>query len=626
MKSYCFNCMKEANEALFCPRCGHSISDKSAAAPYHLLPGTMLAERYLVGKYIGEGGFGITYIGLDTTLSKRVAIKEFYPSGAANRTNEVSDGVIVTQGKEEFFTKGVERFMLEAKNVAAFSDEDGIVDVLDYFQANNTAYIVMEYLDGENLRDYVNSHGLFKSDELINLMLPVMKSLKAMHKKGVIHRDISPDNIMYTKSGKLKVMDFGSARYYTNEERQLSVVLKQGYAPEEQYRKNGKQGPFTDVYALCATIYNCITGVVPEDSLDREINDTLKPPSELGVKISQTHEQALMHGLALFADDRCQDMDALINEFQTTRNIYSTMDANQLYNSRPAQPRPLNQRAQQQRPQQPRPQQQRPQQRIQPQWQPQNVPPQNMPPQNMPPQGMPVYGQNNYLQPQKSNTPVIIAIIVTIIAVLAAIGVMVYFMFFHDKNDSANSSGSSSQTESSVAEAPESSALPSSEPDTSYVPPSTQQPTTRPGISQPSVQQSSVLSKSEIDSIHNQIGDKFSKDIKYMNKYTNAGDYDYVVTENKRVWIGTKGSFHDDESDKEWYFFDENHNLYFVYQCVNGTQYRYYVNNDTVIRYYVGAYPSQKHYDMGDSIIDSSVNSIVQNAYLAYDYVYKHQN
>ena len=573
--------MKEANEALFCPRCGHSISDKSAAAPYHLLPGTMLAERYLVGKYIGEGGFGITYIGLDTTLSKRVAIKEFYPSGAANRTNEVSDGVIVTQGKEEFFTKGVERFMLEAQNVAAFSDEDGIVDALDYFQANNTAYIVMEYLDGENLRDYVNSHGLFKSDELINLMLPVMKSLKAMHKKGVIHRDISPDNIMYTKSGKLKVMDFGSARYYTNEERQLSVVLKQGYAPEEQYRKNGKQGPFTDVYALCATIYNCITGVVPEDSLDREINDTLKPP----------------------------------------RNIYSTMDANQLYNSRPAQPRPLNQRAQQQRPQQ-----QRPQQRIQPQWQPQNVPPQNMPPQNMPPQGMPVYGQNNYPQPQKSNTPVIIAIIVTIIAVLAAIGVMVYFMFFHDKNDSANSSGSSSQTESSVAEAPESSALPSSEPDTSYVPPSTQQPTTRPGISQPSVQQSSVLSKSEIDSIHNQIGDKFSKDIKYMNKYTNAGDYDYVVTENKRVWIGTKGSFHDDESDKEWYFFDENHNLYFVYQCVNGTQYRYYVNNDTVIRYYVGAYPSQKHYDMGDSIIDSSVNSIVQNAYLAYDYVYKHQN
>ena len=136
-----------------------------------------------------------------------MAIKEFYPSGAANRTNEVSDGVIITLGKEEFFSKGVERFMLEAKNVAAFSDEDGIVDVLDYFQANNTAYIVMEYLEGENLRDYVNNHGLFKSDELINLMYPVMKSLNAMHKAGVIHRDISPDNIMYTKNGKLKLMN-----------------------------------------------------------------------------------------------------------------------------------------------------------------------------------------------------------------------------------------------------------------------------------------------------------------------------------------------------------------------------------------------------------------------------------
>ncbi len=626
MRSYCFNCMKQTDGALFCPRCGHDINDKSAAAPYHLLPGTVLAERYLVGRYIGEGGFGITYIGLDTTLSKRVAIKEFYPSGAANRTNEVSDGVIITQGKEEFFSKGVERFMLEAKNVAAFSDEDGIVDVLDYFQANNTAYIVMEYLDGENLREYVNNHGLFKSDELINLMYPVMKSLKAMHKAGVIHRDISPDNIMYTKNGKLKLMDFGSARYYTNEERQLSVVLKQGYAPEEQYRKNGKQGPYTDVYALCATIYNCITGVIPEDSLDREINDTLKAPSKLGVKISQTHEHALMHGLALFADDRCRDMDALINEFQTTRNIYSTMDANQLKNSRPAQPR-----NQQPRPQQPK-QQPRPQQRLQPQWQaqnvpprnnmpPQNMPPQNMPPQNMPPQNMPPYNQNNNRPPQKNNTSLVAAVIVASIAVLAAIGVMVYFVFFHGKgDDSAQSSATQSVTEQSSR--PDISGNTAT--DTTEAQRTTEQ-SSRSDISQPSKPESSVLSKDEIDSYHNSIGEKFGKDITYMDKASNAGDYDYVVTENKRVWIGTKGSFHDDEKDKDWYFFDENHNLYFVYRCVNGEQYRYYIHDDQVIRYYVGYGESQKHYDMGDKEITSSVNDIVDQAYNAYDYVANHQ-
>ena len=612
MQTYCFNCMKQTD------------------APYHLLPGTTLAERYLVGRYIGEGGFGITYIGLDTTLNKRVAIKEFYPSGAANRTNEISDGVIITQGKEEFFSKGVERFMLEAKNVAAFSDEDGIVDVLDYFQANNTAYIVMEYLKGENLRDYVTNHGLFKSDELINLMYPVMRSLNAMHKKGVIHRDISPDNIMYTESGKLKLMDFGSARYYTNEERQLSVVLKQGYAPEEQYRKNGKQGPYTDVYALCATIYNCITGVIPEDSLDREINDTLKAPSELGVKISQTHENALMHGLALFADDRCRDMDALINEFQTTRNIYSTMDANQLKNSRPAQPHNQQPRPQQQPKQPPRNQQQRnqqrPQQRLQPQWQaqnvpPQNMPPRNMPPQNMPPQNMPLYNQSNNRPPQKNNTSLVVAIIVASIAVLAAIGVMVYFVFFHGKgDDSAQSSATQSVTEQSSR--PDISE--NTVPETTEAQRTTEQ-SSRSDISQPSKPESSVLSKDEIDSYHNSIGEKFGKDITYMDKASNAGDYDYVVTENKRVWIGTKGSFHDDEKDKVWYFFDENHNLYFVYQCVDGEQYRYYIHDDQVIRYYVGYGGSQKHYDMGDSEITASVNDIVEKAYNAYDYVAKHQ-
>ena len=622
MQNYCFHCMKQVNGAGFCPRCGHDIKDRAAAAPYHLMPGTVLAQRYLVGKFIGEGGFGITYIGLDMTLSKRVAIKEFYPSGAANRTNEVSDGVIVTQGKEEFFSKGVERFMHEAKNVAAFSDEDGIVDVLDYFAANNTAYIVMEYLEGETLKDYVVSHGLFDSDELINLMYPVMKSLKVMHKKGVIHRDISPDNIMYTKGGKLKVMDFGSARYYTNEERQLSVVLKQGYAPEEQYRKNGKQGPFTDVYALCATIYNCITGIIPEDSLDREINDTLKTPSELGVKISPAHEKALMHGLALFPDDRCRDMDELLNEFQSTRDIYSTIDANQLNNSRPAQPRPNKPRPQQQpKPQQPHPQQQRPQQ----QWQ--QPQPQQWQQQNTPPQGMPPYGQNNYPQQQKNNTPIIVAIIITAAAVLIAGGVMVYFLFFHDKNNNSSDSQSSSSQSSSQSVTEQSSRddiTQNTVPVTTTVPPSTQQ-RSRSDLSQPSESQSSVLPKSQIDSIHNKIGEKFGKDITYMDKATNAGNYDYVVTENKRVWIGTKGSFHDDEEDKDWYFFDENHNLYFVYQCVNGQQYRYYVNNDTVIRYYVGYGSTQKHYDMGDSEINSAVNSIVQKAYNAYDYVSGHQ-
>lgn len=310
-----------------CGSCGYDNGAvQNTSAPYHLRGGTILHGRYLIGSVIGEGGFGITYIGLDTTLSKRVAVKEYYPSGVVNRTASVSETVLITQGKEGFFKKGEERFLDEAKNVAAFSDEEGIVDVHDYFQENGTAYIVMEYLDGETLKDYVLHYGCFDPQTLIQLMLPIMRSLGYMHSKGIIHRDISPDNIMYTKRGKLKLMDFGSARYFTNEERKMSVILKQGFAPEEQYRQNGNQGPHTDVYALCATIYACITGRVPVGSLDRLVSDTLVPPSQLGISIDPQQERALMHGLAVSAVNRTRDMETLIKEFTTQQAAVPPVD------------------------------------------------------------------------------------------------------------------------------------------------------------------------------------------------------------------------------------------------------------------------------------------------------------
>ena len=314
MQTYCYHCMKEMLEPPLCAFCGHS-NEEDHGEVYHVKPGSVLADRYMVGNAIGEGGFGITYIGMDTTLGKRVAIKEFYPSGAANRTNLLSDEVIVSKSKTEFFQKGVVRFLEEAKNVAQFYEEEGIVDVLDYFEANHTAYIVMEYVEGKTLKDCVNQNGKFRLDKLIELLTPVMKSLSVVHARGIIHRDISPDNIMLTNRGKMKLMDFGSARYFTNEEREMSVILKQGFAPIEQYSRNSEQGPYSDVYALCATIYACITGTIPADSLDRMKNDTLVPPSRLGVPVLPHQERALMHGLALNAANRTQSMAALIREF-----------------------------------------------------------------------------------------------------------------------------------------------------------------------------------------------------------------------------------------------------------------------------------------------------------------------
>lgn len=314
MQKYCFYCMNPLNGARFCGRCGNDNNAPTAAAPYHLAPGTVLSGRYVIGRVLGEGGFGITYIGIDTTLSKRVAVKEYYPSEIAGRDSAVSPEVTVPEESESFFSSGVDRFLLEAKSAAAFSDEEGIVDVQDYFQENRTAYIVMDFLDGENLKQYVENHGVMDFERLTALLRPVMKALKDMHAKGMIHRDISPDNIMFTRKGRLKLTDFGSAKRYAVGERQKAIVLKQGYAPEEQYRSDSEQGPFTDVYALCATIYTCITGKVPQPADERLKEDRLESPSQLGADIRPSREKALMRGLAVRAADRTQDMDALMRE------------------------------------------------------------------------------------------------------------------------------------------------------------------------------------------------------------------------------------------------------------------------------------------------------------------------
>ncbi len=311
MGTYCNNCMNEINDGGFCTEC--MAENISESEPHHLRPGTVLNKKYVVGKAIGEGGFGITYIGRDTTLDMKVAIKEYYPNGFVNRNHENTSNLSVTNQKQkEFFEKGKERFLTEARNIAKFNQEKGIVDVRDYFEENGTAYIIMEYLEGVTLSEYVKQNGTMNATQLFTLMKPVMKSLQKMHDKGIIHRDISPDNIMYLKDGTLKLMDFGSARYFNNQDNVMSVVLKMGYSPEEQYRKNGQQGPWTDVYGMCATMYRCITGQVPQEALDRLHEDNIKLPSQLSADITRPLEATLMHGLAVFKENRCQSMNELI--------------------------------------------------------------------------------------------------------------------------------------------------------------------------------------------------------------------------------------------------------------------------------------------------------------------------
>lgn len=313
---YCMHCMQKIMESdLECPFCGGVLD---ADAPlHHLRPGTVLNKKFLVGKAIGQGGFGITYIGRDLMLDIRIAIKEYYPSGYVSRTNTVQPRVNCNSFGEDavFFEKGKENFLKEAKILAKFSGEPGIVSVRDFFEENNTAYIVMEYVEGEDLKEYLKLNGKISPELTVKMMLPVMQSLGKIHEQGLVHRDISPDNIRISADG-VKLLDFGATRAISATfKKSLSVVLKPGYAPYEQYYSNGEQSAWTDIYSLCATMYHCITGVTPAEAPERLLRDAVKTPSAMGILISPIIEETLMKGLSVKTEDRFATIADLIRSF-----------------------------------------------------------------------------------------------------------------------------------------------------------------------------------------------------------------------------------------------------------------------------------------------------------------------
>ena len=271
---------------------------------------TRLIGRYTIEGVLGQGGFGITYLGIDELHEKKVAIKEFFPQGIVTRNIEYQDTVTVTfVGEKENYEKGKERFLKEARTMAKFSKDEGIVKALDFFEINNTAYIVMEYLEGVTLKQYLRENQRIAPEDLIELLVPLIEALDEIHSQGLIHRDISPDNIMVLPDGRIKLMDFGAARDYTEfGEKSLSIVLKPGYAPPEQYQTHGVQGPWTDIYALCATMYKCITGENPPDAIDRLVDDHLKKISAFGISVSPQIEKAIIKGMSVAAKDRYQNI------------------------------------------------------------------------------------------------------------------------------------------------------------------------------------------------------------------------------------------------------------------------------------------------------------------------------
>lgn len=282
----------------------------------NLEKGRKLNNRYEIIRTIGRGGFGITYAAKDTELDENVVIKEYFPQSSASR---LSDGT-VSHSEDTLFERGKMRFLDEARILANVFEVDGVVKILGFFEENSTAYMVMEFVRGVTLRAYLERGGEeIGFRDALEKLLPVMNSLEAVHEKGLIHRDINPDNIMVQEDGSLKLLDFGSARqFFFEEERQktMSILVKNGYAPPEQYDSHGNHGPWVDVYSLCATLYEMITGCVPQDASSRIIKDSLYPPSSFGTDITPEDEELLMNrGLAVKTADRFKTVKEMKNSF-----------------------------------------------------------------------------------------------------------------------------------------------------------------------------------------------------------------------------------------------------------------------------------------------------------------------
>ena len=315
----CFELYDEREAA--CPHCGY-VPGTPAKEMFHLFPGVELGGRYIIGKVLGFGGFGITYKAWDKKLDTIVAVKEYYPSGIVNRIPGQKEVVIYAVKREKEFYFGKERFLEEARNMAKFNSEPNIVNVFEYFEENNTAYIVMEYLDGISLKEYLHKNKVvLDNDSALKITEAVCNALSVIHSKGIIHRDVSPDNIFLCDNGGIKLIDFGAARFSQDESKLMTIILKPGFAPAEQYEKVNKQGPWTDIYALGATLYYILTARKPEESTNRKINDTLQPPNVYNPAIPEDLSNAIMRAMAVDPNLRYRKISDFLSAIHREKKV-----------------------------------------------------------------------------------------------------------------------------------------------------------------------------------------------------------------------------------------------------------------------------------------------------------------
>lgn len=323
MEVRCLNCMNIYDDQFnVCPHCGFERWTPPDE-PYHLHPGVMLNDRFIVGTVISFGGFGVVYRAWDTKLDIMVAIKEFFPTNLVTRNPGESRVIILGGRLAESYNIALETFLGEAKCTAKFSGHPNIINVYNYFEENGTAYIVMEYMEGMDLKAYLKQHdGKLNVDETVRILLSVISALKVMHKSGVLHRDIAPDNIFILNDGTVKLYDLGAANFADAEiEKTREIILKPGYSPPEQYQNKSKQAAYTDIYALAATMYRAITGEVPDESTNRVIEDKLKHPREIDSAIPEYLDNVLMRAMSVTPEFRFKNVKEFEDAIQNKKTM-----------------------------------------------------------------------------------------------------------------------------------------------------------------------------------------------------------------------------------------------------------------------------------------------------------------
>lgn len=314
-RNLCIGCMRPLSSDGGCSFCGLRQEEYNPI-PRCLKPGTELAGRYVTGKVLGEGSFGITYMGWDQEMQIPVAVKEYFPSDMVSRDvicGSDNSVYLYESEKKNDYKDYLKKFWQEAKCLSQFNQVAGVVSVLDFFYENNTAYIVMQHIDGISVKKYISEHGSMPADRVLEIIRPVLLALEQVHSTGIVHRDISPDNLMIKEDGSVVLIDFGAARMRNvDNTKTMTVMFKRGFSPEEQYRCKGRWGAYTDVYSISATIYFMMTGKTPLDSVIRALEDSmpsLVSMKELNIPVGQ--RRAVMKGLAVNAKDRWQNIGDL---------------------------------------------------------------------------------------------------------------------------------------------------------------------------------------------------------------------------------------------------------------------------------------------------------------------------